>query len=159
MPKLEHWIIAAKKVEVLNTETAAAVAALGGVPEDGWYDTHQHLCVNPYNKEHIEEILRAAGYVVSGVSEGRVLHPELHPEYVYDARHDASAPESAGWLIASRMLPVLDRDTLKAVFDAGGEVAGGWCEVHQHIRVDEGNREQIREVLRAANLTVTAPAQ
>ena len=159
MPKLEHWIIAAKKVEALNTETAAAVAALGGVPEDGWYDTHQHVCVNAHNKEQIEEILRSAGYAVSGVSEGRVLHPELHPEYVYDARHDASAPESTSWIIASRMLPVLDRETLKAVFDAGGEVAGGWCEVHQHIRVDDGNKEQIRELLCAANLTVTAPLQ
>ena len=154
MPKLEHWIIASKTTEVLTEEMVNALVKLGAVMGDGWYKTHQHVCVNPYNKEKIEDILRAAGYTVSYASEKRTPHPELHPESVYDSAHDPSRPENAQWLIASRMLPVLDKDTLKAVLETGGQIGGGWCEIHQHIRVDEHNREKVEEILHTENLIV-----
>jgi hypothetical protein len=155
MPKLERWIIAAKRTKVLAEETANAIANLGAVIGDGWYDTHQHVCVNPHNKEQIEEILRVAGYTVSYPSEKKTPHPELHPQDIYGSSHDTSGAENVHWLVASRMLAVLDKDTLRAVLNAGGQTGGGWCEIHQHIGVDEGNREKIEEILRAANLTVT----
>lgn len=155
MPKLEHWIIAAKKAEVLTKETADAIIRLGAVLGDGWYDTHQHICVNLHNKEQIEEILRTGGYAIFYASEKNTLHPELHPEEVYDNSHDASKPENAHWLIASRMVGVLDKNTLREVLEAGGQIGGGWCEVHQHIHIEEQEREKVEEVLCAAHLTVT----
>lgn len=155
MPRLEHWIIASKDAEVLAPEISEALQRLGAELGSGWYKIHQHICVGPYNKEQIEDALAGAGYTVLYASEQKAPHPELHPECVYDDAHDPSRPENAGWLVVSRMLPVLDNRTLATVVELGGQIAGGWCEVHQHVRVEPSIREVAMDLLHSANLTVT----
>ncbi|HEO71996.1 MAG TPA: hypothetical protein ENN80_12090 [Candidatus Hydrogenedentes bacterium] len=77
MPKLEHWIIASKMVEVLDHDTIRAIMDAGGLIGGGWCEIHQHICVNHNNKEQIEQLLKAKGFIVSGASEHRVAHPEV----------------------------------------------------------------------------------
>jgi hypothetical protein len=64
-------------------------------------------------------------------------------------------PKLERWIIASRMAEVLDRDTLKGVLEFGGQVGGGWCEVHQHICVNQNNKEQIERLLQNAGYKIS----
>lgn len=66
-------------------------------------------------------------------------------------------PKLERWLVASKMVEVLDADTLKVIGELGGQIGGGWCEVHQHICVNSQNKEQIEALLRGKGFTVTDP--
>ncbi len=67
-------------------------------------------------------------------------------------------PKLQRWLIASKMVEVLDQETLSTIGDLGGQIGGGWSEVHQHICVNKDNKEQIEELLRSKGFTVTYPS-
>lgn len=155
MGKLEHWIIAARKADTLSPELCEDVMALGGLLGSSWEDAHQHVCVNQYNKEDIEALLCAAGCTVSYVSEKPTLHPELHPKSIYHRAHSEVRPENMHCIIASRMLAVLDPETVQAILEAGGQIGGGWCEVHQHIHVHGNNVDAVAKILRAADIHVS----
>ncbi len=77
MPKLQRWLIAAKRIEVLDGETLKAIADLGGQIGGGWSQIHQHICVNQGNKEKIEQLLHDKGFTVSDPEDHDVSHPEL----------------------------------------------------------------------------------
>lgn len=64
-------------------------------------------------------------------------------------------PKMERWIIASRMVQVLDRDTMGKILELGGQIGGGWCEVHQHVCVNQDNKERIEELLRNADYTVS----
>lgn len=155
MGKLEHWIIAAKKADPLPPEITAAVTALGAIMGSSWNNAHQHVCVNQFNKEDIEALLEAADCTVSYVSETDTLHPELHPKSIYEGAHDEARPENMHCIIASRMIAVLDPVTVRAILETGGQIGGGWCEVHQHIHVDEDHVDAVAKVLRTADIHVS----
>ena len=65
-------------------------------------------------------------------------------------------PKLERWIIASKMVEVLDRDTMMAVLRLGGQIGGGWCEIHQHVCVNQNNKEQIEDLLRSGGFTVTS---
>lgn len=66
-------------------------------------------------------------------------------------------PKLERWLVASKMVEVLDADTLRAIGQLGGQIGGGWCEVHQHICVNSQNKEQIEDLLKGRGYTVSYP--
>lgn len=68
-------------------------------------------------------------------------------------------PHEDHWLVASKMIEVLDRETARAVLDHGGLIGGGWCEVHQHICVNESNREAVENLLHARGFTVSEASE
>jgi hypothetical protein len=74
MPKCERWIVAQKMVEVIDAGTMKSILDLGGQIGGGWNQIHQHVFVNPENKEKIEELLRARGFEV--LNTGEAHHPE-----------------------------------------------------------------------------------
>jgi hypothetical protein len=76
MPKMQHWLIASKMVEVLSPELTRSILDQGGIIGGGWCEIHQHICVNTKNKETIEAQLAEEGFTVSYPSEHRVRHPE-----------------------------------------------------------------------------------
>jgi len=76
MAKLERWIVASKTVDVLDAEMLRELASLGATPGGGWFEVHQHIHVNPQNKEKIEELLLARGYRVSSPADAAVRHPD-----------------------------------------------------------------------------------
>ena len=78
MPRLVRWIVASRMLEVLDKETLRSVLDLGGRIGGGWCLVHQHICVNPENKERIERLLRDSGYTVSEAKEFRRLEQERH---------------------------------------------------------------------------------
>ncbi|MBN2714178.1 MAG: hypothetical protein JXR97_17295 [Planctomycetes bacterium] len=86
MPKLERWIIASKKVRVLDTELEREILGMGGVLGGGFSEIHRHILVNPENKEVIEEHLRAKGYTVLPGTDKEFFHPDT--EHI---KHSASA--------------------------------------------------------------------
>ena len=65
-------------------------------------------------------------------------------------------PKLDRWLIASKMVTVLDGETVRAIMDMGGHIGGGWCEVHQHVLVNVKNKEKIEALLDAKGFTVSA---
>lgn len=77
MPKLQRWLIAAKRIEVLDAEILKTIADLGGQIGGGWSQVHQHICVNRKNKEKIEQLLQDKGFTVSDPEDHVVSHPEL----------------------------------------------------------------------------------
>jgi translation initiation factor 1 (eIF-1/SUI1) len=56
-------------------------------------------------------------------------------------------PKCERWIVAQRMVAVIDADTLKKIVELGGQIGGGWCQVHQHIYVNPDNKEQIEKLL------------
>ena len=68
-------------------------------------------------------------------------------------------PRLERWLVVSKMVETLDKETLRNVLDLGGKIGGGWCEVHQHICVNSQNTEKIRELLAARGYTVSAASE
>ena len=51
------------------------------------------------------------------------------------------------WIVASKMVPVFDKEILSQILAMGGSVGGGWSEVHQHVHVTPENKETIEELL------------
>jgi hypothetical protein len=56
-------------------------------------------------------------------------------------------PKCERWIVAQRMVAVIDADTLKKIIELGGQIGGGWCQIHQHINVNPDNKEQIEKLL------------
>jgi hypothetical protein len=75
MPKLERWIVAQKMVQVIDSETIKKILDLGGQIGGGWCRVHQHISVNPDNKEAIEKLLSEKGLEISNASD--IRHPEI----------------------------------------------------------------------------------
>ena len=75
MPKLDRWIVAQKMVQVINSETIKKILDLGGQIGGGWGRIHQHVSVNPDNKEEIEKLLLEQGFELSLTSD--IRHPEF----------------------------------------------------------------------------------
>jgi hypothetical protein len=75
MPKLDRWIVASKMVHVIDAETMKKILDLGGQIGGGWCRIHQHISVNPENKEAIESILQEQGFEITTASD--VRHPEI----------------------------------------------------------------------------------
>lgn len=76
MPKLEKWLVVSKMVPVLDSETLKEVVDLGAQIGGGWCEVHQHIHINPKNKEKIEEVLINKGYKICAPSDESVFHPE-----------------------------------------------------------------------------------
>jgi hypothetical protein len=66
-------------------------------------------------------------------------------------------PKLERWIVAHKMIEILDHDILREILDSGGQIGGGWCQVHQHICVNKDNKERIEEMLQARGFTVTNP--
>jgi hypothetical protein len=56
-------------------------------------------------------------------------------------------PKLERWIVAQKMVPVLDAETLRKIIELGGHIGGGWCQVHQHINVNADNKEHIEQLL------------
>jgi len=63
------------------------------------------------------------------------------------------------WIVAARMVEVLDAETEKTIINMGGLIAGGWCQVHQHIIVTPDNKEQIETYLKEKGYQVLSAAE
>lgn len=74
MPKCERWIVAKKMVAVVDAATMKEIIDLGGQVGGGWCHVHQHIHVNPDNKERIEKLLEDRGFEVDTTSS--IQHPE-----------------------------------------------------------------------------------
>jgi phospholipid N-methyltransferase len=75
MPKLDRWIVASKMVHVIDADTMKKILELGGQIGGGWCHIHQHICVNPENKEVIERMLQEKGFEITTAA--GVSHPEI----------------------------------------------------------------------------------
>jgi hypothetical protein len=75
MPKCDRWIVAQKMVPVLEADMIGKIIKLGGQVGGGWNRIHQHICVNPDNKEAIESMLIEKGFEVAATSD--IRHPEV----------------------------------------------------------------------------------
>ncbi len=63
-------------------------------------------------------------------------------------------PKLDRWLIASKMVEVIDKETLTQILNAGGQIGGGWCQIHQHVCVNPNNVEIIEKMLLDKGFTV-----
>ena len=68
-------------------------------------------------------------------------------------------PKLQRWLIASKMVEVLGTDTVKGILGLGGQIGGGWCEIHQHICVNAQNKEVIEVLLQDAGFDISYPSE
>ena len=68
-------------------------------------------------------------------------------------------PKLHRWLIASKSIEVLDRETFETIEALGGHVCGGWTEVHQHICVNKDNKEKIEALLQEQGFTISVPEE
>ena len=68
-------------------------------------------------------------------------------------------PKLERWLIASKMVAVLDGETINTILDLGGHIGGGWCEIHQHVCVNASNKEAIEDLLRQKGFTISTPSE
>ena len=64
-------------------------------------------------------------------------------------------PKMERWIVASKMVPVFDHDTLKQIVALGGTIGGGWSQVHQHLNVNVDNKEKIEELLQSRGYEVS----
>ena len=56
-------------------------------------------------------------------------------------------PKLDRWIIASKMVKIFDKETLQEIINLDGHIGGGWCQIHQHISVNSGNKEKIEKLL------------
>ena len=64
-------------------------------------------------------------------------------------------PKLERWIVASKMVPVFDHETLASLVSLGGTIGGGWSQVHQHVNVNVNNKEKIEELLRSRGYDVS----
>lgn len=64
-------------------------------------------------------------------------------------------PKLERWIVASKMVPVFDHETLKDIISLGGGIGGGWSQVHQHINVNADNKEKIEDLLRSRGYEIS----
>jgi general stress protein YciG len=65
-------------------------------------------------------------------------------------------PKLEKWIVASRKVAALDKETRAEIDRLGGQVGGGWTEVHRHILVNPENKEAIEDLLRENGYEVSA---
>jgi phospholipid N-methyltransferase len=65
-------------------------------------------------------------------------------------------PKLERWIVAQKMVSVIDADTLRKIIELGGQIGGGWCQVHQHINVNSENKEQIEKLLQEKGYEVVS---
>jgi hypothetical protein len=63
-------------------------------------------------------------------------------------------PKLERWIVAQKMVQVLDAETIKRILELGGQIGGGWSLVHQHIYVTPANKEQIEALLKEKGLEI-----
>jgi|WetSurMetagenome_2_1015567.scaffolds.fasta_scaffold42302_2 hypothetical protein len=63
-------------------------------------------------------------------------------------------PKLERWIVAQKMVPVLDSEILQKIISLGGHIGGGWCQIHQHINVNSENKEQIEQLLKEKGFEV-----
>jgi len=63
-------------------------------------------------------------------------------------------PKLDRWIIASREVDILDKDTDHALRDMGALTAGGWNIVHQHVLVTYENKEKIERYMASRGYNV-----
>ena len=56
-------------------------------------------------------------------------------------------PKLSRWIVAYKMVEVLDPETIKQILDHDGHLGGGWSQVHTHIAVNAENKEVIEKIL------------
>jgi len=64
-------------------------------------------------------------------------------------------PKLERWIVASKMVPIFDQETLKEIVALGATIGGGWSQVHQHINVNSDNKEKIEELLQSRGYEVS----
>lgn len=64
-------------------------------------------------------------------------------------------PKLQRWIVASKTIEVLDAETQNRVLALGGNLGGGWNQVHQHICVNHENKERIEEILREKGFEIS----
>ena len=68
-------------------------------------------------------------------------------------------PKLERWLVASKVVEVLDPETVELLLELGGQIGGGWYEVHTHICVNQDNKEKIEHLLEAQGLTISPASE
>lgn len=66
-------------------------------------------------------------------------------------------PKLQRWIVASKTVDVLDPETRNRILELGGNLGGGWSQVHQHICVNQENKERIEEILREKGFEISEP--
>jgi hypothetical protein len=57
-------------------------------------------------------------------------------------------PKLERWIVAQKMVEVIDGEMLKDLINLGVHIGGGWAQVHQHIMVNSSNKETVERMLR-----------
>lgn len=68
-------------------------------------------------------------------------------------------PKLERWLVASKVVDVLEPETARQIMELGGQIGGGWYEVHTHICVNQDNKERVEHLLEAQGLTITPASE
>jgi len=56
-------------------------------------------------------------------------------------------PKLSRWIVATRMVEILDPNTVKKILELGGNIGGGWNQIHIHVNVNSHNKETIEKLL------------
>ena len=65
-------------------------------------------------------------------------------------------PKCERWIVARKMVEVLNRETIRQILDLGGQIGGGWNCIHQPVYVNPENKERIEELLEKQGFEITA---
>jgi hypothetical protein len=68
-------------------------------------------------------------------------------------------PKLERWIVAQKMVQVIDTETMKKILDLGGQVGGGWGRIHQHISVNAENKEAIEKLLQEKGFELSAASE
>ncbi len=65
-------------------------------------------------------------------------------------------PKLERWIVAQKMVQVIDAETMKKILDLGGQIGGGWGRIHQHVSVNSENKETIEKLLEEKGFEISA---
>jgi hypothetical protein len=65
-------------------------------------------------------------------------------------------PKLERWIVAQKMVQVIDAPTMKKILDLGGQIGGGWGRIHQHVAVNSDNKEVIEKLLQEQGFEISA---
>jgi hypothetical protein len=65
-------------------------------------------------------------------------------------------PKLDRWLVASKVVDALDSDAVREIHALGGQIGGGWYEIHTHICVNQENKEKIEHLLQSQGLRISS---
>jgi hypothetical protein len=68
-------------------------------------------------------------------------------------------PKLERWIVAQKMVQVIDAETMKKILDLGGQIGGGWGRIHQHISVNSENKETIEKLLQEKGFELLAASE